>query len=59
MHLTYRCCSASAVWPSWLEYAERLRLLSMAGIELRSLGWRFWYGGPWLAASLVTCVKPG
>ena len=41
------------------QYAERLRLLSMAAVELRSLGWQFWYGGPWMAASLVSCVKPG
>jgi ubiquinone/menaquinone biosynthesis C-methylase UbiE len=25
---------------------------------LRPLGWRMWFGGPWVAASLVTTVKP-
>jgi arsenite methyltransferase len=25
---------------------------------LRPLGWRMWYGGPWVAATLVTASKP-
>ncbi|MDQ6899797.1 MAG: class I SAM-dependent methyltransferase [Candidatus Dormibacteraeota bacterium] len=41
------------------QYVERLRHLAMAEVESRPLGWRFWYGGPWVAASLVSCVKPG
>lgn len=40
------------------QYAERLRQLSMSAVELRSLGWRFWYGGPWMATTLVSAVKP-
>ena len=35
------------------EYAEHLRRRGMQDVELRKLGWRFWYGSPWLGASLV------
>jgi arsenite methyltransferase len=39
------------------EYAERLRHLGIADIRQVPLGWRFWYGGPWLATKLVTGSK--
>jgi SAM-dependent methyltransferase len=40
------------------EYADRLRELGMSGAQVRNLGWRYWYGGPWVATSLVTSTKP-
>ena len=40
------------------QYAERLRELGMAEVGRRGLGWRYWYGGPWMATSLVTATKP-
>ena len=41
-----------------LEYAERLRELGLADVRRRRLGWRYWYGGPWMATTLVTATKP-
>ena len=35
------------------EYADHLRRRGMKEVQLRKLGWRFWYGSPWLGASLV------
>jgi SAM-dependent methyltransferase len=40
------------------EYAHRLRELGMSDIQVRGLGWRYWYGGPWVATTLVTAKKP-
>lgn len=40
------------------EYATRLREQGMEEVRVRRLGWRFWYGGPWVATSLVTANKP-
>lgn len=40
------------------EYADRLRSRGMEDVEVRGLGWRFWYGSPWVAASLVSARKP-
>jgi hypothetical protein len=40
------------------DYAQELEKLGMNDISVRGLGWRFWYGGPWVAASLVTATKP-
>lgn len=39
-------------------YARRLRQLGMRQVACRALGWRFWYGGPWVATTLVSAVKP-
>lgn len=39
-------------------YAARLRDRGMADVEVRDLGWRFWYGGPWVATRVVTARKP-
>lgn len=38
-------------------YTARLRERGMRDVERRRLDWRFWYGGPWLATSLVTARK--
>jgi SAM-dependent methyltransferase len=40
------------------EYADRLRQLGMRDLEHRPLGWRYWYGGPWVATRLVRASKP-
>jgi ubiquinone/menaquinone biosynthesis C-methylase UbiE len=40
-------------------YGKHLQQLGMREIVSRSLGWRFWYGGPWAASKLVSARKPG
>ena len=40
------------------EYEARLRELGMVEVERRSLGPRMWFGGPWVAASVVKARKP-
>jgi len=37
------------------QYRDELR---QGAVTMRPLGWRFWYGGPWMAAQLVTATKP-
>lgn len=39
-------------------YAERLRHHGMADVRTCGLGWRFWYGSPFVATKLVTARKP-
>jgi arsenite methyltransferase len=39
------------------DYARRLSELGLADVSRRGLGWRFWYGGPWMAASLVSATR--
>lgn len=39
------------------EYAAGLRELGMVDVTTRRLGWRGWYGGPWMAMSAVTARK--
>jgi arsenite methyltransferase len=39
-------------------YARTLRERGAAGVGRRRLGWRFWYGNPFAATSLVTAAKP-
>jgi arsenite methyltransferase len=39
-------------------YAATLGELGAAGVTRRSLGWRFWYGNPFAATSLVKASKP-
>jgi arsenite methyltransferase len=39
-------------------YADRLRQLGMQGVRPQQLGWRFWYGGPWGATTLISATKP-
>jgi len=41
------------------DYARRLAELGSPDVVRRPLGWRFWYGGPWMAASLVSATRPG
>jgi arsenite methyltransferase len=38
-------------------YAATLSTLGAAGLTRRRLGWRFWYGNPFAATSLVTASK--
>jgi ubiquinone/menaquinone biosynthesis C-methylase UbiE len=40
------------------EYADRLRELGLSDVRSQGLGWRYWYGGPWMATTLVTASKP-
>lgn len=40
------------------EYVAALQQLGMIEVTRRGLGWRFWYGGPWMATTLVTATKP-
>lgn len=40
------------------EYTKRLQELGMADVARRGLGWRGWYGGPWMASSAVSANKP-
>jgi arsenite methyltransferase len=39
-------------------YAEALRSLSASDVRRRRLGWRFWWGNPVAATTLVTASKP-
>ncbi len=39
-------------------YATQLRELGWQDVTTRSLGWRFWYGGPWAAIYLLSATKP-
>jgi arsenite methyltransferase len=39
-------------------YAKRLGQRGMVNIRQRNLGWRFWYGSPFVAAKLVSAEKP-
>jgi ubiquinone/menaquinone biosynthesis C-methylase UbiE len=39
-------------------YRRRLLDRGVSDVRLRSLGWRMWWGGPWLASSVVAAIKP-
>ncbi len=39
------------------QYQQRLAALG-ADVERRALGWRMWWGGPWMPTMLVTAQKP-
>ncbi len=39
-------------------YCTRLSELGMGDVRRRSLGWRMWWSGPWMATRLVTATKP-
>jgi SAM-dependent methyltransferase len=41
------------------QYCEHLKRLGMAGAARRGLGWRMWWGGPWMPTHLVNATKPG
>jgi len=38
-------------------YRERLEALGMADVSVRDLGWRMWWGGPWVPTKLVTASR--
>ncbi len=40
------------------DYERQLANLGMAAIARSNLGWRMWFGGPWLATRLVKATKP-
>jgi len=40
------------------QYRNHLMRLGMVDVGRRSLGWRLWWSGPWLATRLVTATKP-
>jgi arsenite methyltransferase len=40
------------------QYRNHLIKLGVRDVVRRSLGWRLWWSGPWLATRLVTAVKP-
>src|ERR1051326_3758947 len=40
------------------QYRKHLIELGMSGVARRSLGWRLWWSGPWVATQLVTAMKP-
>jgi len=39
-------------------YARALRKLGALNVERRRLGWRFWWGNPFAATTLLTASKP-
>ncbi|HEX5340637.1 MAG TPA: class I SAM-dependent methyltransferase [Gammaproteobacteria bacterium] len=38
-------------------YATQLKACGTQDIRVRGLGWRFWYGGPWVGTRLVTATR--
>ncbi|GAB3346151.1 class I SAM-dependent methyltransferase [Lysobacter tyrosinilyticus] len=40
-------------------YRQRLQALGAADLHQRGLGWRMWWGGPWMRTGLVSARKPG
>jgi SAM-dependent methyltransferase len=40
------------------QYFNHLMRLGMLDVQRRSLGWRVWWSGPWLATRLVSATKP-
>lgn len=40
------------------DYAKTISAAGAIEVGVRSLGPRYWYGGPWAAASLVTATRP-
>jgi hypothetical protein len=39
-------------------YEETLRTLGASNVKRRRLGWRFWWGNPVAATTLLTASKP-
>ena len=39
-------------------YPEQLATLGMSDVSRRRLGWRLWWGGPWMPTYLVAATKP-
>ena len=40
------------------QHAEHLRAQGWREVEHSSVGWRMWWGGPWMTTHLVTATKP-
>jgi arsenite methyltransferase len=40
-------------------YAAHLTESGATDVAVRSLGWRMWWGGPWVRSRVVTATKPG
>jgi arsenite methyltransferase len=40
------------------QHADHLRNRGWQQVERKSVGWRMWYGGPWISTHLVTATKP-
>jgi arsenite methyltransferase len=40
------------------DHAARLRTLGLDDVRVAGLGWRMWWGGPWLPTRLVTARAP-
>jgi ubiquinone/menaquinone biosynthesis C-methylase UbiE len=40
------------------QHATHLRERGWRNVQRRSVGWRMWYGGPWVSTRLVTATKP-
>ncbi|WP_292981736.1 class I SAM-dependent methyltransferase [Mycobacterium sp.] len=40
------------------QHAEHLQAQGWQEVEHRSIGWRMWWGGPWMTTHLVTATKP-
>jgi arsenite methyltransferase len=41
------------------QHADHLRERGWQNVQRRSVGWRMWYGGPWVSTRVVTATKPG
>jgi arsenite methyltransferase len=41
------------------QHADHLRERGWQHVQRRSVGWRMWYGGPWVSTRVVTATKPG
>jgi arsenite methyltransferase len=41
------------------QHAAHLREHGWRNVQRQSVGWRMWYGGPWISTRLVTATKPG
>lgn len=39
-------------------YRDQLLAAGMADVAVRDLGWRMWWGGPWVPTKLVTARRP-
>lgn len=40
------------------DYEQTLRDLGVIDVRRRDAGWRYWYGGPWFATTIVEARKP-
>jgi arsenite methyltransferase len=40
------------------QYARQLRELGWQDVQRRDVGWRMWWGGPWVGTHLISATKP-